>query len=383
MHLFLFISAAEIEISSQFRALCIIPIGMEVPDYSPVEVDTEKKLQISADLEFTESKSFFEKFPSEIITRSISFFDFKQAVKIFRSSKYLQYETEKALKCINNEQGGFDLTGLTRKDQLIVTLHLLPVFNTAFPGLIGRKMTAADLVCLNLLAFIFSADLKVEKKVQIFRALPGFIALQEALSAMDFISKYSTNMNNPVTSILKPGLFSSFLLSVVKSEKIPYTLEAIKILRNYDGPVLNNEFNAKGIVLNLFAVEMAAKDQRFFNNHLKSTPATDLVSDKIGKRHIIHELIVKKGEFNAEIFSRPDLAFVPFDSETNLSFYKAALVYSIKYENLSCLKGFLGFSNDHFPAFNENKLDSLRQGHFNIQIIPSFDIKSIIEYLTN
>jgi hypothetical protein len=365
-YFFVLVPAAEIPKSKNSESLssimCIVPEEAKVSDYSPGEYVVNRIHSGSPVRYPISSKSHLECLPTDILTSTFSFLNFKDLGKIMKTSKYLHDAAENSLKHLLNARfGNFDLSALSRKDQVIVILHLLPLLKSAYPGLFGRKMTSADLICLSLLAFIASSNLKVVNKEVVMPTSQEFKDLFDAFSSMNFIMELNDNAYNPVPIMLKScGVFAALLTLVIKTEKIPYTLEAVNVLNRFPS-VNNSKFKSRSISLDSLGLDMSVRDQRFINNLLINMPINILVSTKFGQRHILHEFIIRKLEFNQEIFSKPELCEVQRDRETRSTFYEAALIYSIKYRNWSCLKGLLSFSNFNFPSFYVIKLDFLRQ----------------------
>jgi hypothetical protein len=367
-YFFVLVPAAEIPKSKKFESnssiMCIVPEEAKVPDYSysPGECVVKRNGSGSPVSLPISSKSYLECLPTDILTLTFSFLNFKDVGKIRKTSKYLHDVVEMSFEHLNAGFGNFDLSALSKKDQIIVVLHLLPLLKSAYPGLFRRKMTSADLICLSLLAFIASSNLKVVNKEVVMPTSQEFKDLFDAFSSMNFIMKLNDNVYNPIPIMLKCcGMFAALLTLVIKSEKIPYTLEAVNVLNRFPS-VNNSKFNSRSISLDSLGLDMGVRDQRFINNLLINMPIDILVSTKLGQRHILHDFIVRKLEFIQEIFSKPELFQVQRDRETRSTFYEAALIYSIKYRNWSCLKGLLSFPDvNNFHSFSLIKLDFLRQ----------------------
>lgn len=384
----LLISAAEIRRSVPgMNIMRIIPEDASVPDYTPLDqvVKDVKKPANPSKYPKLPAGSYLNFLPSDLLTLSFRYLSFKDLGNVSQTSIYFRDSVEKSLKHLTTEYGDFDLSALTRKDQVIVILHLLPILKISYPGLFKRQMTTADLICLSLLTFIASSGLKVVEKQLIMPSSQEFTNLFNTFLAMNYISNLNNNIYNPVPTMLKScGVFTAFLKLVINSEQqIPYTLEAINFLAKFPS-VNNSQFHVKSIVLYGLGLDMSVKDQRFIKNLLKNMPENILVSAKIGQRHVLHEFIIKGFEFDEEIFSKPGLVEVQVDRETRSHFYEAALIYSIKYKNWSCLKGLLGFSNASFPSFSIIKLDLLRQAKNYDEILSNFNtIPMISEFLIN
>lgn len=384
----LLISAAEISRSDPgMNILRIIPKDASVPDYTPLDPVAKdvKKSTNPTQYHKLSAKSHLNLLPPDLLTLSFSYLNFKDLGNACQTSFYMRDSVEKSLKDLAAEYGNYDLSALTRKDQIIVILHLLPLLKTSYPGLFKRKMTTADLICLSLLAFIASSDLKVVQKQLVMPTSKEFTNLFDTFSAMNYISNLNNNIYNPVPTMLKSsGVFTAFLKLVINSDQlIPYTLEAINFLTTIPS-VNNSQFNAKSIILPALGLDMSLKDQRFIKNLLKKFPENILVSTKIGQRHVLHEFIIKGFEFDEEIFSKPGLADVQMDRSARSQFYEAGLIYSINHKNWSCLKGLLGFSNANFPSFSNAKLEFLRQTNIYDEIFTNYNtIPLIYEYLIN
>ena len=349
---------------SDMNIMLIIPEDAVIPDYTPLGDVVNEKINtttLSKHYPPASAKSYLNHLSQDLLTLIFSYLSFEDIGKMCTTSSYFHDAVENSLHDLMRKcEKSVDLSTLTRMDQVIVILHLLPVFRKAYPGLITKRMSSADLICLSLLAFVASSNLSYENKTLIMPSSKEFMNLLKAFSSLNFIiSAHKVKYNHVAIFLRSCATFTVFFMIVTKSgQTIPYALEAVSVLAKLPS-VNNSQFNAKSIPLLDLGLNMVS-DQRFIHNFLNSMSANDLITAKCGHRHGLHEFIVKGFEYVEEIFSRPELSLVKMDSLTQADFYEAALIYSVFNKNWSCLKGLLNFPDSKFPRFSIGKLDSLR-----------------------
>ena len=359
------LSAASI---TQFKPSLIVSVSDDFAEYPSLETTPIKTSFCRVSLEgVSQTKNSLEVLPSDIFLTIMQFFDYRLAGNLCQTSKTLHRKVNSALDMIINQMKimKVERVGISRKDHFIVFLHFIPLFKESFPGLINHTISIIDFICCALVAFLISSETREDKVTNsvIEPTCTRYAELRDKFSRLDFFRRFISVY--PLTLLpdifRAPSYVNTFFFRVFNFAAVPYALEIISFINQHSKLIIGNSFYQKAVTLFPLGASMSYLDQRFLDNLIKFATAQELVNVQIGCYHLLHDLIIKGGSYNSEIFKRKECVSVKIDCQTNLSFYSAALFYGLKHGNIPVIRGLLNdFPNNEFFDFSANELDKLR-----------------------
>ena len=382
------ISTAEI---AQFTPAVIVSSSENFPEYSLLSLLKNKPVPASLSRHEMEAsnltpKATLERLPDDTFYTIIRYLDYKSVAKLCVSSKSLYNTVNLALDTIFKKLSVKECgIRFSRKDHFIMALHLANLFEKSYPGLSKYSITTMDFISLALVALIVSPENRSEDKTVIESSDARYVELKKVFMDIDYIK----TVVNVYPGSMFPGIFRSphllslYLFKIVNKAAIPITLETLHWLQERPKLIKNQLFKLKELPLFSVAVSMAVLDQRPFNNMVRSTDPASLIISPVGCHHLLHALIIRQGSYNSDIFKRPELGQVRIDGEINLPFYSAALLYAIKFRNISVIRGLLAdFSPEQFHPFSVDRINFLKtlQDYDNIFDLLNESVVSIKNY---
>lgn len=380
------VSTAKVP-SSDFEPVVIFSENEQIPDYSPsnpINVYVSHKSCIDRPWP-VEPKCYMEHLPGYILAEIIGYLDDRSLGKLSQTSVLFHNMTGEAFELLMKCNGIRDDLGLSRRDISILVLNLQPFFKISYPGLVKHQLSVVDRIFLSLLATLVGSKSFFSEKCVVLPQSSTFTSLQSSFLRLDFFKNNFKYPGPVIDNIFQcPGLLSFTLFKIIRNYPIaciPYTLEALSTLSKNKTLFANNPtFNIGSFPVGSLGVSMSSKDQRFLNNYLKTLSSDELVGMRIGCHHILHELIIKNGNYCHEIFSRPELENVPRDRETSLPFYSAALNFAILNSNVPFLTELLNhYPDEKFSGYPIEKLNQLRNNKDNLLAV--LPVKKVFPYL--
>ena len=381
--LYIFLSVVSTAEIAQFTPAVIVSDSENFPVYSHSPLLKNKHAPASLSRREMEvsnltPKTTLERLPDDTFYTIIRYLDYKSVAKLCIMSKSLYNTVNLALDTIFKKLSVTECgIRFSRKDHFIMALHLAHLYENSYPGLSKYNITTIDFISLAFVALIVSPENRSEDKTVIESTDASYVELKKIFMELDYIKK---NVNvypgNIFPGIFRsPNLLSMYLFKIVNMAAIPITLETLYWLQERPKLIKNQLYKPKELPLFSVAVSMAVLDQRPFTNMVRSTDPASLVSAPIGCHHLLHALIIRQGTYDSEIFKRPELGQVRIDCETRLPFYSAALLFAIKFRNISVIRGLLAdFSPEQFHPFSVHKIDF-------VQTLP--DYNNIFDLLDN